>query len=411
MRHLDGRRLVLVVGLMLSVLSVLVASAAASGIAVCVPAKEGKPIVTPVKGACKTGYTRQELGKEGKEGAPGNEGPKGTQGEKGEPGLSLLSQGEQEALKDVLPYVKFVASGVGGKPTIQFSGVNVQIVNGGGKTYTTNGAGNLVLGYDEGVGAQTGSHNLVLGAEQTFTSFGGIISGEHNALIQSNAAAIGGEHNSVKAEKAVAVGGEENVANNHVATVLGGKGNAATADSSSVTGGAENTASGENATVTGGQDNTASAPYATIGGGHSNSATAEWASVTGGRGNHANGFASSISGGCKNLTGVGSLPLTAEGCALKSPGEWSELNVGTGASIVAGTENQALGLNSAILGGIFNRSLNFESVVAGGDKNVVEAPGSAISGGFGNTIKDNPYQTIIGGMDHESTNELIAPKF
>ncbi len=42
-------------------------------------------------------------------------------------GDSLLSKSEQETLKSILPYVKYVATGVGGKPTIQFSGANVHI--------------------------------------------------------------------------------------------------------------------------------------------------------------------------------------------------------------------------------------------------------------------------------------------
>src|ERR1700730_9641622 len=43
----------------------------------------------------------------------------------------------------------FVSSGVGGKPTVQFANVNVQIVSGSGSTTSGNGTGNLILGYDE----------------------------------------------------------------------------------------------------------------------------------------------------------------------------------------------------------------------------------------------------------------------
>jgi len=73
---------------------------------------------------------RGEKGETGEKGVPGPEGKPGEPGEKGEAGLSLLSQPEQETLKSILPYIKFVASGVGGKPTIQISGANIQIVNG-----------------------------------------------------------------------------------------------------------------------------------------------------------------------------------------------------------------------------------------------------------------------------------------
>ena len=63
-----------------------------------------------------------------------------------------------------------MASGIDGKPTVQGSAANVQLVNGEGKTASANGEGNLVIGYDENGGghAQTGSHDLILGEEQTF---------------------------------------------------------------------------------------------------------------------------------------------------------------------------------------------------------------------------------------------------
>src|SRR5207249_3777178 len=66
------------------------------------------------------------------------------------------------------------------KPTIQFSGVNVQIVNGEGKEEAMNGAGNLVVGYDEFPGEQTGSHNLVLGRAQTYKGVGSFLAGSGN---------------------------------------------------------------------------------------------------------------------------------------------------------------------------------------------------------------------------------------
>src|SRR3954451_8578522 len=55
----------------------------------------------------------------------------------------------------------FVSKGAGGKPTVSFSAVTVQILNGAGHTATRNGKGNLVLGYVECAGSQSGSHDLV----------------------------------------------------------------------------------------------------------------------------------------------------------------------------------------------------------------------------------------------------------
>lgn len=45
--------------------------------------------------------------------------------------------------------------------TVEFSGVNVQVVSGSGSTDgAINGRGNLIVGHDEGPGSKTGSHNL-----------------------------------------------------------------------------------------------------------------------------------------------------------------------------------------------------------------------------------------------------------
>ncbi len=71
-----------------------------------------------------------------------------------------------------MPYVKYAGTTVGGEPTIQVSGANVQIVSGLAHEYETNGAGNVVIGPDEKARTQSGSNNLVLGGEQEYTSYG-----------------------------------------------------------------------------------------------------------------------------------------------------------------------------------------------------------------------------------------------
>src|SRR5262249_22238431 len=79
-------------------------------------------------------------------------------------------------------------TGVGGKPTIQFSGVNVQLVNGAGSTYTQNGSGNLVLGYDAVAPSrpQTGSHDLVIGDQNVFMGSASAVFGDVNAALKNN---------------------------------------------------------------------------------------------------------------------------------------------------------------------------------------------------------------------------------
>jgi len=146
--------------------------AIASGLKVCVQEKEGGSIKLPKEGVCKKGYKLTEIGAEGKEGPKGEQ---GKEGPKGEPGLSTLSKSEQAALKEILPYVKFVKEGIDNKPTIQFSAANVQVVNGEGSTETTNGEGNLVIGYETTViGPRTGSHNLLIGEAEGWALYGGL---------------------------------------------------------------------------------------------------------------------------------------------------------------------------------------------------------------------------------------------
>jgi hypothetical protein len=169
-------------------------------------------------------------GKEGTEGKPGEQGVRGEKGETGgrgetgEAGLSVLSQPEQETLKSILPYVKYVVAGVGGKPTIQISGANVQILDGEGSTEATNGAGNLIIGYDENPSAepQTGSHNLVLGPEQRYTSYGAIIGGRNNKALGPEDFVVG-VGNVARNEGASVSGGFENTASFAFSSIFGGK--------------------------------------------------------------------------------------------------------------------------------------------------------------------------------------------
>lgn len=284
---------------------------AASSLKVCVQEKEGGSIKLPKAGACKKGYKLTELGQEGPEGkkgekgaagAPGEKGTTGATGEKGatgaagengatgatgeagqkgEAGLSELSKSEQEAVKAILPYVKVLEKGVGGKPTVQFSGVNVQVVSGAGLEASLNGEGNLVVGTDENPGAQTGSNNLVVGQGQSFTSYGSILGGSFNAA----------------SGPFTLLGGEANAAGGSDASVTGGHGNKAEAGQSSVSGGRGNTASGSFASVQGGENNVAAADYTSVGGGNYNEASGLLAWIGGGNFNHAKGNTSAIFGG------------------------------------------------------------------------------------------------------------------
>ena len=112
MRHCRGLAMTSIV-VALAFLTVGVGSAwAGSGIALCVPKKEGAALVTPKHGACKKGYSLNSVSMEGKEGKPGaagkpgaegkagNTGPKGEQGEPGRaagPGRSRRSRASRRS--------------------------------------------------------------------------------------------------------------------------------------------------------------------------------------------------------------------------------------------------------------------------------------------------------------------------
>jgi hypothetical protein len=163
---------------------------------------------------------------------------------------ALPDPAELERLDSILPRINYVESGVGGKPTIQFSDVNVQIVDGEGKTEVVNGAGNLVIGYDENAGrTQTGSHNVILGEEQAFSSFGGLVTGYGNT--------ISGREASVS-------GGALNTASGYYTSIIGGMRNTAEVEASSVEGGSKNLAESRFASIFGGKELTAKAEYEAI---------------------------------------------------------------------------------------------------------------------------------------------------
>jgi hypothetical protein len=283
-----------------------VSPAFASSVSLCVPTSSGNSVTS---GACSGSGTTVQL---------------------------PASSSEQETLLSILPHIKYEEKGVASKPTIRFSGVNVQIVNGEGKTATVNGEGNLVLGYDEtGVeisglcptfykppATQTGSHNLIVGSEQSFTSYGGIDAGACNTISGPWDTVLGGALNIASASElggASISGGKSNKASGpwswigagiynkaegNMSSISGGSENRAEpptgeAGTSSILGGRKNTAVGEGTAIDGGEFNKATY-QSWIGGGLHNTATGKWSSVSGGSHNTAPGSLSWIGGGLEN---------------------------------------------------------------------------------------------------------------
>jgi hypothetical protein len=162
----------------------------------------------------------------------------------------------------------------GGPNEVVITGANLRIVNGLGSTDTTNGLGNLIVGYNESRPSniappdnRTGSHNVVVGKEHNFSSFGGVVVGLLNE--------ISGDFSSVS-------GGRFNTANGFAASVSGGTANFASGRFSSVSGGGENSASDTAASVSGGEGGRASGFSASVSGGERNTASGLFSSVSGG---------------------------------------------------------------------------------------------------------------------------------
>ena len=107
--------------------------------------------------------------------------------------------------------IVYLDDGLGGTvKTLRISGINVQVVNGldatngfpGNPDSTdpldtqTNGLGNLIVGYNEPGNPngddRTGSHNVVFGHGNTYTSFGGIVGPNDNTISAPFASVTGG---------------------------------------------------------------------------------------------------------------------------------------------------------------------------------------------------------------------------
>lgn len=201
---------------------------------------------------------------------------------------------------------------------VYIEGANLHVQNGVGQTDSSNGLGNVIIGYNElrqSGNDRTGSHMLVVGKQLNYTSYGGIVEGELNTTSGAFASVTGGQ---------------TNTASGINSSVTGGVGNEASGNQSSVTGGADNTAGGLFSSVTGGRASRATGIAASVSGGSSGWASGASASVSGGRNNIANASNSSVSGGNLN---------TASGI--------------TDSSVSGGKSNTASGIAASISGGAF----------------------------------------------------------
>ena len=216
------------------------------------------------------------------------------------------------------------------QPTVRFSGVNVQIVSGTGTTEgTINGTGNLIIGYNElgranfisgETDVRTGSHNIIVGVLNNYSSYGTVVSGNFNATTGPYAAAFG-HVNTASNTYAVVSGGEQNVASGFASNVTGGSLNTASGSFANILGGGGNAASGSFSSVSCGLLNVASGNYSWASGGDTNRASSDYASVSGGSRNTASGFYSSVSGGSQN-TASGNFSSVSGGSYVRQTNQY-----------------------------------------------------------------------------------------
>ncbi len=346
---------------------------------------------------------------------------------------------------------------------VYFKGVNLHVNNGTGQADLVNGLGNLIVGYNlprgDGSDWRSGSHNLVVGDQHNFSSYGGLVAGLHNGLFAPYASVLGGELNTVTAAKGVVVGGRLNNASGDYGSVLGGEGNTASGPASSVAGGSLNTASGTYASVAGGSENTAAGSAASVSGGAGVSVEADQGQgptgdltfggavsregdtivfngvnlqVRNGSGQQtaANGLGnlivgynppgvSSLRSGSHNLvmglensytatggviSGARNAATAANASLLGGEGNFASK---TGAVVVAGTENLADADNSAVVGGNANSAKGAWGVVAGGQHNHAQAAMALVAGGVQNTA-DGPQGAVLGGTENFATGQYAT---
>ncbi len=342
----------------------------------------------------------------------------------GDPPVPVCSAGpatgftdeQVKALIALLDYVEVTDVTAGGVtyPTVRFHGCNVQLVNDLGATngypaditatddsVVVNGLGNFVIGYNEertdvtdpgySVNVRTGSHNIVVGSRNNYSSFGGYAGGTTNEASGPFAVVLGGRNNFAIGESSTVAAGQFNRATGLLSSIVGGgapgfdDGNIASGARSTVSGGCTNEASGPFSSVTGGRQNEASSGWSSVTGGggetapEGNSATAEYSVVSGGRTNAASGTAAAVSGGIGN---------TASGLTSSASGGGLNTASGEGSSVSGGANNEASGAWSSITGGggetldEGNVALGDYSSVTGGRNNDSNGEASSVSGGL-----------------------------
>ncbi len=291
-------------------------------------------------------------------------------------------------LKDLLSHVSivYIDDGQGGQAkTIRFTGVNIQIVNGLGATNgnpadpasldmtATNSVGNVIVGYNE-LGAtsnRTGSHCIVTGRGNDYSSFSGVLAGSQNSIAAPYASvSAGSENRALAAYSTINAGHFNEIDINAIYSAINGG-----------TGGRIHyvapTATGSFSTICGGAGNLiAGASTSVAVGGSTNSCRFGGSIVAvGGSGNVVEGDAAVVVGGNSN-------------CVLQNTGSGFR---GQGSVIVGGRDNEIQGQESTVCGGQRNVIGTFSSL-------------SVIAGGNTNSIGDTSTRAVVCGGRDRSTS-------
>ncbi|MCK6512523.1 hypothetical protein L6R29_21550 [Myxococcota bacterium] len=335
-------------------------------------------------------------GKDGKDGAQGPKGDIGTQGPAGKDGLGFdpTTLTFVNALKSAVSIqnntLTFKADTItvdtktftvkgdtkqttltldDSAQTITLEKANVRVVNGTNKTDQTNNLGNLILGYNEDGGTtkiRTGSHNLILGTEHSYTRHSSILSGIKHTVNAAYASAIGGSSNTITSNAlySVAIAGQNNTFASSgtalYAASLGGEDNKINSNYAAAVAGQNNSNTGTHAAAVAGQNNSNTGTHAAAVAGQNNSITATHAATLAGGGTSTND---------KNTV---SQPYAAAVAGQNNTVD------GKYAVAVAGQNNSIIGTHAATLAG--------GGTDANNHKNTVSQSHAAILGGQNNNI-------------------------
>lgn len=182
--------------------------------------------------------------------------------------LGTQAQNNQNAITAL--ETKTASMSVAGTDVI-FNGVNLHVRNGTGSTAgLPNATGNLIVGYDEARSVdsdKSGSHNIIVGRNANYTSYGGIVGGFQNAITGSHAVALSGSGGVASGTYAAIISGIDAVSSSTTSVVVTGYQNVASGFRSAVLSGWQNDASGSYSAILGGDNNTSTATSSSIGGG------------------------------------------------------------------------------------------------------------------------------------------------